>query len=187
MFKIIVASIIFMAYMPAMAQHRFDSANENINLAGEEHKILYDIRGSWRQLYEGTPFGGGTPSFGKGSAKNKIIMGGRFIEINALMDTKMIKVENITILGYDKDIRKYTIFQYDNSSTAPTFAYGNYNEKEKMLEFETQMLTDYTGKEKKYRITYTFESKEKFIYELWIIQDGKEHRLFKVVNIKLEE
>jgi Protein of unknown function (DUF1579) len=91
-----------------------------------EHQELAGLAGRWSQ--EVTYAMGGTPLKATGSVANRLVLGGRFLVSEGTSNNPSpfgdAAVEFITVYGFDRRTKQYTIVQFDTMGTYYVTAAG---------------------------------------------------------------
>ena len=101
--------------------------NYNLELAkiSPPHKMISKLSGNWNLHYRLWIDPNSDPEEGDGTADANIILGGRFLQIN--MDYSIYEKEFTSehIVGYDMDVRRFSLFSIDEFGTDAIFLYGD--------------------------------------------------------------
>jgi hypothetical protein len=101
--------------------------NYNLELAkiSPPHKMLSKLDGEWKLHYRLWIDPNSDPEEGDGTAKANIILGGRFLQIN--MDYAIYEKAFTSehIVGYDMDVKRFSLFSIDEFGTDAIFLYGD--------------------------------------------------------------
>lgn len=189
--RIVIYLLTFTFVSPffCLAQDKF-SDHEKLYLAtqpGMEHEQLFYMVGKWRQISEEfhtqSP-----PTYGKGEADTKIILGGRYVQTRSVINYEGYTIEQYWFFGYDKVLKNYTFTVFDNVSTVILHSTGSYDPDKRRFEFSGES-PDILEPEKMipFRVRITFESDRKYIFELFLKLEGEEIKRYKIVNVKLGE
>lgn len=114
---------------------------------GAEHRELAQLEGRWNQ--EVTFNTGKTPLKAHGTATNRMILGGRFLvsERSAKTPTGAampIDLESVSIYGFDRRTKEYTIIELDSLGTYWVTAAGLPRE-DKAIVMSGETLDDHSG------------------------------------------
>lgn len=120
---------------------------------GPEHELLKKFDGKWDVKFK-LNF---DASFdGTGSAECKTILGGRFLQWEQKSEAMGMKFGAMNILGFDRRIKKYTIYGIDELGTYAVTGEGDYDAAKKVLTLNGKTL-DPSGKtteQQEYRFVY---------------------------------
>jgi hypothetical protein len=101
--------------------------NYNLELAkiSPPHKMISKLDGKWNLHYRLWIDPNSDPEEGDGTADANIILGGRFLQIN--MDYFIYEKEFTSehIVGYDMDVKRFSLFSIDEFGTDAIFLYGD--------------------------------------------------------------
>lgn len=92
---------------------RFRAAAE----PGPEHATLARLAGEWDQTILVWPGPGTDPLEVRGESTNRLLLGGRFLEIAAAADWPGRPVEAATVVGFDRRRGEYTVIRMDSQGT----------------------------------------------------------------------
>lgn len=107
----------------AKQQELMRKAMEKI-MPGPEHEALTSLAGEWQVDITVWPAPGKDPKVSSGRATNRVVLGGRFLE-SVWSGTMMgMPVENLTILGFDRRMQKFTSVVFDTFGTYYVTAAG---------------------------------------------------------------
>jgi hypothetical protein len=114
----------------------FAAASVKAGASVEQHKVLAAFVGEFDQRSE-IRMGPGEPLKIHAIARGRLIMGGRFaqIDITAAPDEEM-KGERMLIYGYDPTARIYTLYNLDTDTDVATTATGTYDAASKKFTFD---------------------------------------------------
>jgi hypothetical protein len=146
-------------------------------MPGENHEFLKRYVGSWEVDITMWQKPGGPPSKSKGTMKNDLILGGRYLksEFEGMMSGMTFM--GLEIIGYDLFTNKYTTFWIDSWSTSFVWTSGTLDASGKVLS-ETGMFPDplTDGREtQKVRNVTTFIGDGQYRFEMFMsLPDGRE-------------
>lgn len=101
---------------------------------GAYHQKLKALEGKWNYTSTFWMKPGETAEKSKGTAENKLIYGGRFLQMNAKGTAMGQPFEGQGFVGYDNIAKEYTSFWFDNMGTGVMTAKGNFNEASNSIE-----------------------------------------------------
>lgn len=148
---------------------------------GEVHKMLAKTEGTWTGEITMWMAPGQEPVKTKGTAKNEMILGGRYLQGVNKGDFMGMPMEGISITAYDNAKKKFYSTWIDNFGTGIMNMEGTWDAKKKAIHFQGTTVDPMTGKDMKVRETYTFIDDNTHLMEMWMEQNGKE---FKSMEIK---
>lgn len=153
---------------------------------GPEHNLLYAMEGIWRQLVswhtKGQP-----DEFSKGFTQNRVILGGRYLQMKSIHDIGIFPYLSMTMIGFDRRIEKYTLHIFDVLTTYSLEAEGKYDPENQVLTFRGSSVPPMAEKELPFSYEITFEDDNKFIIKLFVHQNDEIFLRMKVVNIKKKD
>lgn len=111
--------------------------NYNLELSKESppHRMISKLNGHWNLDYKLWLNPEDEPEEGSGTADANIILGGRFLQIN--MDYFIYEKEFTSehIVGYDMDIKRFSLFSIDEFGTDAIFEYGDFSVDDESVVF----------------------------------------------------
>jgi hypothetical protein len=148
---------------------------------GEVHKMLQKSEGTWNGEITMWMAPGQEPTKSKGTAKNEMILGGRYLQGVNKGDFMGMPMEGISLTAYDNAKKKFYSTWIDNFGTGIMTMEGTWDAKKKAIHFKGTMTDPMTGKDVKVRETFTFIDDNTQFMEMWMESNGKE---FKSMEIK---
>lgn len=135
---------------------------------GEPHKRLAELVGTWKTSSQMWHAPDAPPETTKGTAKFKMILGGRFLQQEFKGKAMGKSFEGIGTVGYDNVKAKYESTWMDTMSTGLMRSEGDYN-------VETKTLTDkgmYScpiskGKQQEVRTEWNMGDKKKMVFSMF--------------------
>ena len=103
--------------------------NYNLELAkiSPPHRMLSKLNGEWNLHYRLWIDPASDPEEGDGTASANIILGGRFLQIHMDYSIYEKAFTSEHIVGYDMDVRRFSLFSIDEFGTDAIFLYGDLN------------------------------------------------------------
>ncbi len=156
-----------------------------LTVPGKEHEILSKFQGKWKQNILLKHTSEELP--GTGTIENKLIFGGRFLEMDALYNFSGYPMEGKIIIGYNKHTSKYFLFGIDGYDTKPIYVNGVFNNKTEELIFTGSELDMKTKKNIDFKIVLKIERENKFTYKVYNVFGEKDRLIIEKHCIKIEE
>jgi hypothetical protein len=164
---------------------------------GPEHKILAGFAGHWKSkatVVPATPKSfaestEGTPSAPKpkteGTAEGKLVMDGRFAQVNyqALRDGK--PYEAMILWGFDNVVNRYTSIWIDNTGNAIIRFVGTYDAAKKQLTMTTHYSDQATRRLTIAKTVATFVDANSWVYDEYVshaVGEAERHTLSITFN-----
>lgn len=146
------------------------------------HARLASLAGDWDQTihiysHDGTP-----PMESKGTAKYRVILGGRFVteEVKMILDDKTT-FEWTGMYGFDNRKNKYIAFWADNLGTDFEQGEGENGLGGNDISFIGRQIEPSTGEETKFRWTMKLESQSEVSIVMNVFgADGKEVKMLEI-------
>ena len=93
------------------------------SMPGKEHDLLKSMEGKWKATVK-TWMAPGEPTTSTGTMDNDMELGGRMLEGQFKGDVMGMKMEGLSLMGFDNKKKEYWSFWSDNMSTASMMMYG---------------------------------------------------------------
>lgn len=150
---------------------------------GPQHEVLKEFAGKWKGQLTMMMDPSGKPSSFPTSSNSSMIMGGRFVQINATSAMFGKPFATMMILGYDNRKGKYTLFSIDEMGTYSISAEGDYNAATKML---TLIGTEVDqGMSMEFKMIFDLTSKTRHTFSIvFKMPDGSEQPMVKIETTK---
>ncbi len=148
---------------------------------GDAHKMLATSVGTWDTTVKSWWQPGAPPMESKGTAENRMIMGGRFLEgrfTGTMMD---MPFEGLGYTGYDNYKKKYVSTWMDNMGTGVMTSMGSGDPSGKTMTFTGEMDDPMEGKTKPFKNTFTMVDNDHHTFEMW--SAGPDGKMAKVMEI----
>lgn len=149
---------------------------------GESHKFLAQREGEWEFSGKMWMKPGAPATDSKGTAKGKVILGGRYLKFFHKSMIMGMPFEGIGIEGYDNHLEKFFSIWIDNMGTGILKSTGNLDKTGKILTDVGEMDDIMTGGKVKMRTIITIISKDEFSMIIYNTgSDGKEFKSLELV------
>jgi hypothetical protein len=156
------------------AMQKAGSPNEN-------HKMLDSMAGNWNAKVTMWMSPEAPPSVTKGTATNRWIMGGRYLEQKFSGNFMNMPFNGLGYTGYDNVKKQYWGSWMDNMSTGTMMVTGGTDDNGKNWKFTGTMADPMTGKDTPVEERVTVKNKNEHVWEMWSpAPDGK---MFKGMEI----
>jgi hypothetical protein len=185
-------NILFVQALPQVAGDQDMSAQDKkmmeqmmkYGTPDKNHELLKKYVGDWDVDISTWQDPMAKPQMSKGTAKNTLILDGRYVKSDFEGMMGEMKFQGLEIIGYDLFKKMYTTFWVDSMSTSFLATTGTINTAGNVLT-ETGMSPDpmTDGKTmQKYRNVTTFISDGKYKFEMFMVMpDGKETKGMELV------
>ena len=150
---------------------------------GPQHEILFPLEGSWKVTWVQNP-PKGEEILGLGTAEVKLILQGRYLEIDELRTMMSAHIEARRFIGYDNRKQKYFTIMIDELGTYSTYAEGDYDSVKKQINLFGVDDDPLLDKKTPIRIQITFERENKFTFIMFVNEKGKEFKTMEVRYIR---
>lgn len=150
----------------------------------EAHKKLEPYTGTWNYTVKMWMEPKAKPETMVGTAENKMIMDGRFLETTAHSDAsgKMPAFDGRGVTGYDNVKGEYNSTWIDNMSTGTMSATGSFDASGKVFTEKGTFSCPIQKKEVSYTSKWTLKDKNTYKYETYMA-DPKSGKEFKSMEI----
>jgi len=152
---------------------------------GPEHELLKKFEGKWdvkfKLNFEST-------MDGSGNADCKTILGGRFLQWEQQSEAMGMKFGAMNILGFDRRIKKYTIYGIDELGTYAVTGEGDYDTGKKILTLSGKTLdpSGLSDKFQEYKFVYDLSAENTIIMQVvFKMADGKEKAIVEATMKKM--
>jgi len=167
-----------------LAQANQDSAMKawmNYMTPGDVHKMLAKDDGVWTEEITLWMAPGAPPTKSTATATNKMIMGGRYQEAKHTGSFMGMPFEGYSLVGYDNAKKVFVSSWVDNMGTGIMFMEGKWDDKTKTVHFTGKTTDPSTGKDMAVRETFTWIDNNKQKMEMFMTQEGKEHKSMEII------
>lgn len=141
------------------------------NKVGTEHDLLKAMEGKWKEDANYVMMPGQPPVKGTGTFTIKMILGGRFAQVESKVDAMGHKSEHLTLLGHDNRRGVYTVEMFDTYGTYSSSAEGTYDAASKTLTLNGSESDPLMPHPMKFRVIYRFPDKDTIEFEIWFLTD----------------
>ena len=182
---LIICTFLLMGFtVQVFAQANQDSAMKawmSYMTPGDMHKMLAKDDGQWNEEVTLWMAPGAPPTKSTATVTNKMIMGGRYQESKHTGTMMGMPFEGYGLVGYDNARKVFVSSWIDNMGTGIMFMEGKWDEKTKTINFTGKATDALTGKEIAVRETFVLIDPNKQKMEMFMTQDGKEHKSMEIV------
>jgi hypothetical protein len=151
-------------------------------LPGEEHNLLKQFEGKWITQYIYRMAMDQEPITSPGESDIEMILDGRFLRWTSTGDMMGQKVESLTIIGFDRRFKYFTIYGFDTMGTYAVSAEGEIDPETNIITFEGTNYEPAFEKETKYQMKFDTSDKDKIDFSvLFETPDGSD--FFPIMRI----
>ncbi len=156
------------------------AAMEQMSAPSKEHEVLAAMAGEFSSVGNAS-FGPGMDLSWKGTENAKMILGGRYLEVDFKADAgEKPAINGKTIYGFDTRTSKYTVWGIDTLGTYSVSAEGDYDATTKTLTLEGKNKEQ--GQEIKFKYVITAGEDKSRSLQIWFDIPGAGWQ--KVVDTK---
>ncbi|MBN1447974.1 MAG: DUF1579 family protein [Bacteroidetes bacterium] len=170
--RLVTSAALFLTFcfcsVPAFAQEGMEEYMKLMG-PGPEHEILKKMVGSWNLKISFWQMPGADPVTTEGTSENRLILGGRFLQMESQSGEGETYMETLNILGFDRRHEKYTTVGFDTWGTYYVTATGDYDEAKKTLTYYGEDDDPVMGFTQKYRYIVSWLSDDSFRMEIIFI------------------
>jgi hypothetical protein len=148
---------------------------------GDMHEMMAKSVGEWTYISKYWMDPSAPPTVSEGKSVNEMILGGRYLKSMSYSEVMGMPMEGMNILAYDKGTNEFFSFWIDNLGTGMTTARGKYDQKTKVCKMKGTMVDPMSGSEIEYIQTMQFIDDDNQLFEMYMIQDGKEIKNMELV------
>ena len=139
---------------------------------GPEHKQLEMLVGDWDEEGKISMGPGKPPMIVKGTRKNRMIIGGRFLLGESQSATGPMALESMIIMGFDRRQKKYTAVGFDNGGTYGITALGEFDDSKKAIRLYSEDVDPALHQTHKYYLVTRIISPNQYVTEFLIVDPG---------------
>lgn len=152
--------------MDQTAQQELMAAYMELAQPGKEHQLLASLEGNWDMQIKAWTSPGMEPMLMTGKAENKLILGGRFLLTTSEGGEGDMYTETLTLTGFDRRHKKYTVVGYDTWGTYYATAAGTSDESGRTITMYGEDEDPIIGKTQKYDMVLHFIDKDNYRWEV---------------------
>jgi hypothetical protein len=151
-----------------------------LSIPGAPHKRLASLAGNWATKTTAWMEPEKPPVESKGTCKQKMILGGRYLQQEYTGDMMGNKFTGINLLGYDNHTKKYVSIWIDSMSTGIYYFEGNAGRDGKTITQESRYDDPVRGPMTWRSISKVVNDKT-MVYEMYIkVKGGKEEKMMEM-------
>jgi len=152
---------------------------------GPEHAFLKKLTGSWDMHISYWMSPNTEPMVLKSSGENKMILGGRFLELTSKGEFMGQTMETITMMGFDRRSKQYTSTGFDSQGTYSVSAAGEINKDKTSIRMHGADYDAFWDFTQEYFFDITIKSENEFTWSVTFTDEqmaqGQDE--FKMVEI----
>ncbi|ASZ11394.1 DUF1579 domain-containing protein [Chitinophaga pendula] len=174
---------LLLSFLPSKAQNDQQN-NEKAWTAymtpGPIHKMIAAADGEWDFEMTAWMQPGAPPSKSKGTAVNKMILGGRYQETHNKAQFMNMPYEGIGMLAYDNAKKVFQSTYMDNMGTGIMNMEGTWDETSKSIEFKGISVDPSTGKDLRMREVFRLVDNDHQTMEMYCDINGQEMKMMEI-------
>ncbi len=151
---------------------------------GEHHHHLKAFVGRWTWVGKFWMAADAPPMESTGETETEPLLGGRFnqIKVRGSSPGSPVPFEGMEIMGYDNGIKRYTSVWIDSMSTSLAISEGTCDPSGRIFTMSGNHFDPSTGKEKKVRSVTTLFNNDKYMIEMFEVDDqGREFKTMEII------
>ena len=172
--------------MPEMTKEQVMEAMKMASTPGEQHSLLKQYVGTWKTTAKMWTNPSAPPEVTKGTATNRMILGGRFLEQKYTGTAHGTKFEGQGITGYDNVGNQYVSNWVDTMGTGQFTEAGTYDPAAKVIAMKGSMLCPMNSQEMPARTAISMVDKGSYTFEMYATDpgSGKEQKIVEITYSK---
>ena len=149
---------------------------------GPQHAMLAKSEGTWDAETTMWMADGAPPEKGKATSVNKMILGGRYLQINFKGQMMGQPFEGSGVTGFDNTKKVFTNSWIDNMSTTPMMMEGTWDDATKTITSKGKMVCSANGKEMEMREVFKIVDDNTQVMEMYgpDMKTGKEYKTMEI-------
>jgi hypothetical protein len=148
---------------------------------GPEHERLAALTGEWNLRFAFSPSPAASPVTGTGSASNRMILGGRFLQSESVVQLGNGRSEGLLLLGYDRRASRYTMLGLDTYGTHYVEAEGPFDEGSGAMVMYGEEHDPIARHTERYTVIVRLRGPDEYVQEVVSRQpDGTSHTAVKI-------
>lgn len=168
--------VLLLCASPLAAQEALDFYIENARPVAE-HKRLAQLVGPWKVTTKLWFDPAEEPKTATGKGTGKMILGGRFLQLDTSVKGGGIDSEALTIFGFDRRTSEFTLIGFDTLGTYYITAAGKPDETRNGIVLAGSYLQPPSNTEQKYSFVWTTPSEREHLLILYFVIGGKDVRV----------
>ena len=148
---------------------------------GDQHKLLAGMAGEWEMSIKMWGKPGSEPMTSTAKAKNRMVLGGRFLQVASSGEMMGMTTESLSMMGFDGRSDKFTVVGFDTMGTYYVTAVGDFDPASKTF------VLGGTSEHPKFGFSETYEFHIQLVSEdrhvTSILFDQPDGSQFKMVEI----
>jgi len=154
-----------------------------------EHQKLAMLEGNWGQEVRLWPAPGAEPLIARGTSRNTMILGGRFLKSESISGEGEMYTESLTIYGFDNRHGVYTLVGYDTWGTYYVTASGPVSADSNVIIMTGSEADPIMGFDQEYKMVMRFEGQDRYITQLIFTNPemtggAAEFKMVEIINVR---
>ncbi len=153
---------------------KFMEAMQKNMVVGAQHRQLKAMEGSFKADVKFRMDPNGPEQTSAGTAKNEMIMGGRFLKSDYTGDMMGMPFKGLQIIGYDNATSQYQCAWLDEMSTGMFFSQGSADASGKVITLTCKFQCPVTNGPKTMKLVFNIKGDDEHTLEMYDVQPGGE-------------
>ena len=154
---------------------------------GKQHEWLAKMDGLWNAKVKMWMNPSQPADESDATTKNEMIMNGLYQRSSHTGHMMGMPFHGESIIGYDNFKKKFVATWIDNMGSGIMTLDGNLDEQGNSLILTGQMTDPANGKEVSIKEVLTITSKDKHVFDMYMVQDGKETKTMEIVYTRAKD
>lgn len=143
---------------------------------GKEHQEMADMTGDWDAVNLLWMDPAGEPTKAVGNIKIEMILGGRYQHMTMESVVMGMPYSGAGFTGFDNAKKVFVSTYIDNMGTGIMYSEGTYDKDAGGIVFKGKEVDPMTGEDMDFKEIYKVIDKNKFIMEMYNVENGKEFK-----------
>lgn len=148
---------------------------------GKEHEQLAKMNGDWNFTSKMWMDPNGEPSTTEGTAFCKMILDGKYSQMEVKGNFMGMPFNGISLIAYDNGKKIYISTWIDNMGTGIMYGEGKYDDASKSVIIKGKMYDPMSGKDTDYKETMKWTDENTMSMESFSLMDGKEIKTMEII------
>ncbi len=160
-----------------MSKEAMDQTATEVAVPGEYHGLLEQMAGSWTYTGKMWMQPGAPPMELSGTSEFKMVMGGRYLQQDALGEFLGQEFKGLGFIGFNKVVGTFETVWMDNTGTAMLRAFGKGDLEKKVITTFGEYKDFRAGKMQKFKSVSTLKSRDELRDQFFNIGENGEEIL----------
>lgn len=182
---ILISFLLFLTSSFLFSQEAGDQAAEmkawtDYMTPGSMHEMMAKLTGDWKTVHKFWMDPAGEPMSSEGTAKTEMILGGRY-QMSEFSGSLMgMPLEGLWMMGFDNVSQEFTAIWIDNMGTGTAIAKGKYDESNKTISMDGNMLDPILKTGMKFKQYLIMVDDNKYTMQMKLDVNGQEFKSMEI-------